>query len=495
MARKPETLCILQAGPGGAAWWRFGLSPAGASPMASGTLRGDFQEDEALAAALKSLADEQGIRGDRLLSVLPRHDLTTRILTLPTHDDAEIASMLRFSAEEFVPFSAGELIIDHAVLSGMPSGESVVFAVLAHQDIVNRHLALLAAAGLEPEQILLSTACLVSAAAARGVSGTNRHAVVHLVPGGLEIAVLDRGRLVYSRGTQSSQDWEALARNPEAVQGGGLLAESGAEELAAEIRGTLSAYRRESEDGEGVDVVFFSANGGNLSALCDAVGGALGRECRPFPPPAGAGGADPGLLAEGACLTARGLAPVVISLLPERMVEKRRALGARRMAAHVAVFAGLVLLALGLLQWQAVSQRAKVLNEFRSKLMQMAPNAEGIKEKREQLGILRRQVDHKGSIIEQLATVVDAVPAERANITRINLDRQAGISLWGRAKSVNDVAEFAQNLRNKAAAEALSFFSHAHSLYEQQVDERGQQVFSYQIEVPLTDDKEEDGGL
>ncbi|NLV42237.1 MAG: pilus assembly protein PilM [Candidatus Hydrogenedentes bacterium] len=495
MARKPETLCILQAGAAGAAWWRFELTPSGATPLSSGTLRGEFQEDEALAAALKSLADEQGLRGDRLLSVLPRHDLTTRILTLPTHDSAEIASMLRFSAEEFVPFSAGELIIDHAVLRGMPSGESVVFAVLAHQDIVNRHLALLAAAGLEPEQILLSTACLVSAAAARGVSGTNRYAVVYLVPGGLEIAVLDRERLVYSRGTQSAQDWEALARNPEAVEGGGLLAESGAEELAAEIRGTLSAYRRESEDGEGVEVVFFAANGGDLSPLCAAVGGALGRECLPFPPVAGDRG-DAVLLAEGACLTARGLAPVVISLLPERLVEKRKALGARRLALHVAVFAGLVLLGLGLLQWQAFSQRGKVLGEFRSKLMQMAPNAEGIREKREQLGILRRQVDHKGSIIEQLATVVDAVPADRANITRINLDRQAGISLWGRAKSVNDVAEFAQSLRNKAAAEALAFFSHAHSLYEQQVDERGQQVFSYQIEVPLTDDKEEeDGGL
>lgn len=493
MARKPETWCILQAGPGGVSWWRFGLSPAGASvPLASGVLRGDYHEDDALAAALKSLADERGLGGDRIVSVLPRHDLTTRILTLPTHDRAEIASMLRFSAEEFVPFSAAELIIDHAVLRELPSGESTVFAVLAHQDIVNRHLALLAAAGLEPEQILLSTACLVSAAVSRGVIGAGRHAVAYLAPGGLEIAVLDRGRLVYSRGTQSSQDWESLARNPEAVQGGGLLAESGAEELAAEIRGTLSAYRRESEDGEGVETVFLAANGAGLDPLCAAVGAALGRECLPFPP-APDGASAP--VAEGALLTARGAAPVVISLLPERMVEKRRALGARRAALHVAAFAVLILLGLGLLRWQAVSQRQKVLDEFRAKLMQMAPNAEGIREKREQLGILRRQVDHKGSIIEQLATVVDAAPAERANITRISLDRQAGISLWGRAKSVNDVAEFAQNLRNKAAAEALSFFSHAHSLYEQQVDERGQQVFSYQIEVPLTDEKEEDGGL
>ena len=72
--------------------------------------------DDALAAALKSLADERGLGGDRIVSVLPRHDLTTRILTLPTHDRAEIASMLRFSAEEFVPFSAAELIIDLSLI-------------------------------------------------------------------------------------------------------------------------------------------------------------------------------------------------------------------------------------------------------------------------------------------------------------------------------------------------------------------------------------------
>lgn len=495
MARKSEHISVLQADQHGIVWMRVDGAAKSLSILDFVRIPGDFSAEGALESALSDLAGEHGIANDRLFSLLARHDLTTRILALPSHDRQEIASMLQFSAEEFVPFSANELIINHAVLRELPNGESVVFAALAHRDLVNRHLAVLDKAGLEPEQIFLSTTCLVSAALAAPPAGLNRYALVHLAPGGLEIAVVDKGALVYSRGTASGQDWAALAENSEPEGAGGLFEVSGVEELASEVRGTLAAHRRETEDGEGVEAVLLAGDGLDTARLCASLGELLGRDCRPAGMSvslAGNGPPGPPMPVLGAALTARGQGRISIGLLPEHVSEKRKLRGVRRMSIQIALFAAAALLALGGLYWQTVRQRLQLVGELEARIARMEPNAAGIREKREQLKILRRQVDRKGSLVEQLAAVVDAAPAERVNITRISLERQSGISLWGRAKTVNDVAEFSQNLRNRAVAEGLEFFSHAHSLYEQQGVEQGQQIFTYQIDIPLNNEKDTD---
>ncbi len=479
----------------GVSWLRAERTPGGLAVLEQDCERGDWTQGDALEQALKAFVARHGIASDTVLSVFPRYDVTTRILTLPSQEHDEIVGMIRLSAEEFVPYSAEELIIDHSVLRLLPSGESSVFAVLAHRDMVERHLAVLSAAGLEPRQVCLSSACLVNCALAAEPKG--RYGVIHLASGGFELAVVNDGRLAYSRGVASSQDWEQVAQDPTAGGGGGLIQESPVDELAAEIRSSLGAYRRDSEDGEGVLRLYLGCDGVDVFALCRHLSDELGLECRPA-----SFGRDVGvqgkaldrapLAALGALLGAEGTVPVTISLLPERISARRHMQSTKRIAIRIAVFAAGLCVALGGLYWQAVNTRGKVIAELQAKAQSLEPNARGIAEKREQLTILRRQVDRKGSIVEQLANVVDALPEGRANITRISLDREDGISLWGRTKSVDDVAELAQNLRNKAA-QGLTFFAHARRVYEQKAVEQDSPVFTYQVDIPMTEEKEKDG--
>ncbi len=93
-------------------------------------------------------------------------------------------------------------------------------------------------------------------------------------------------------------------------------------------------------------------------------------------------------------------------------------------------------------------------------------------------------------MVEQLAHLVAAAPEDRLNFTRLSLRRNEGIDLWGRAKTVNDVAQFTQNIRNMAEAH-LHFFARARSLYEQQTMERNESVFTYQVEVSALEDEDD----
>ncbi len=493
MAHKSERISVLHFDGHGVSWLRAERSPAGLDVLEQDCERGDWTGGDALEQALKAFVQRHGIEADTVLSVFPRYDVTTRILTLPSHDHDEIAGMIRLSAEEFVPYGAEELIIDHSVLRLLPSGESSVFAVLAHRDMVERHLSVLSAAGVEPRQVCLSSACLVNCALAAELKG--RFGVVHLASGGFELAVVNDGRLAYSRGVASGQDWETVAKDPAAGGGVGLIQESPVDELAAEIRSSLASYRRDSADGEGVEMLYVGCDGVDVFALCRHLSDALGMECRPA-----SFGRDVGvqgkaldrapLAALGALLGLEGAVPVTISLLPERIAARRQMQSTKRLAVRVALFAVGLSIALGALYGQAVHVRKQVIAELEGRVQAMEPNARGIAEKREQLTILRRQVDSKGSIVEQLAAVVDALPEGRTNITRISLDREDAIDVWGRAKSVDDVAEFAQNLRNKASAAGLAFFAHARRVYEQKAVEQESPVFTYQVDIPLHEEKD-----
>ncbi len=495
MALKSEMISVLHFDMHGVSWLRAERTPAGLTVVGQECQRGDWTGGDALEQALKAFAGRHGIAADTVLSVFPRYDVTTRILTLPSQDHDEIVGMIRLSAEEFVPYSADELIMDHSVLRLLPSGEATVFAVLAHRDMVERHLAALAAAGIEPRQVHLSSACLVNCALAAEPKG--RYGVVHLASGGFEVAVVNDGRLAYSRGVASSQDWEQVAGDPTAGGGVGLIQESPADELAAEIRSSLASYRRDSEDGGGVQRLYVGCDGVDVFALCRHLSDTLGIECRPA-----SFGRDVGvqgkaldrvpLAALGALITGQGPAPLMINLLPERISVERQKQSAKRLALRIALFAAGLCIALGALYWQAVNTRQKVIAELEAKAQSLEPNARGIAEKREQLTILRRQVDRKGSIVEQLADVVDALPEGRTNITRVSLDREEGVSVWGRAKSVDDVAEFAQNLRSRAR-EGLEFFAQARRVYEQKAMEQDSPVFTYQVDIPIGEEESKDG--
>ena len=492
MAHKLERTSVLHFDSHGVSWLRAEKSAVGSTVVEQECERGDWTLGDALEQALRAFVARHGIGADRVVSVFPRYDVTTRILALPSHEHEEIASMIRLSAEEFVPYGAEELIIDHSVLRLMPNGEASVFAVLAHRDMVERHLSVLAAAGIEPQQVYLSSACLVNCALAAVPEG--RYGVVHLASGGFELVVVNGGRLAYSRGVASGQDWEGVAKDPTAGGGLGLIQESPVDELAAEIRSSLASYRRDSEDGEGVEMLYVGCDGVDVFTLCRHLSDALGKECRPA-----SFGRDVGVLGKvldraplaalGALLAVEGAVPVTISLLPERIAAQRQRQSSKRLALRIALFAACLFIALGGLYWQALNVRKRVVEELRGRVQSMEPNARGIAEKREQLTILRRQVDRKGSIVEQLATVVDALPEGRANITRISLDREEGISIWGRTKAVDDVAEFAQNLRNKASA-GLAFFAKARTVYEQKAVEQELPVSTYQVDIPIEDDKD-----
>ena len=342
MARKITYTGILQIDAHSISMLRFHLN--GAVPQETSFLRvsGSWEDTETQQAALAEFIAAHGLEQDAIYSILPRYDVTTRIITLPSHDLKEIMGMVRFSVEDYVPYTIDEVVLDQCILRKLDSGESETLIAIAHKDVVEKHLDVLRNAGIAPVKVLLSTACIYSAALATHPKEQERYALVSLSAGGIEISIMDGENPVFTRGIAMTQDWEQVAENPDAA-GESLVDMGGAEDLAAELRGSLSAYRRETPDGEGVDAVYLACAYAPMQKLCESLSLKLNRECKPAQFILDAFDDKdidlPGLPVEavGGLMEARGQAGIKINLLPEKEAKARQIENIKTLGLRIAI--------------------------------------------------------------------------------------------------------------------------------------------------------------
>ena len=489
MARKTRNISILQFDEQLISRLRVSSSTKGLEVLSHDVRRGFWPStDDSLAKAVRDFVNEFHVSDDRVFTVLPRHSMTARILLLPSHDPREIKSMVRLSVEEYVPYPEHELVLDQSILQRQADGQSRMLAVFAHRDVVEEHARVLRACGIEPEQILVSTACLASAAILARGSADERFVLIHLASGGVEILVLHGNRFEYGRGVATVQDWSQAA-----------LPESEAlEELSAELRATLSAHRRESEDTTPLDRVYVCSECFDSAAVAAALGNATGMECTParFAATLVSRGGDRvsgfPLVALGAALNAQQRAPVSISLVPESLEIARQRSATRRIALRVGCGVLAFVLGLAALYGQATIQRSRYIAELQSRIAEAEPVALSVEAKRKKLIRLQQHLDRRGSALELLARLTELSPVSGLNITRYSFTYGEGLTISGRAESLTLVDALAEALREAGRNEVPQFSRAGLGPYKAET-EQNQPVIQYEVYIPFASTAEPEG--
>lgn len=443
MARKTNTFAVLQFDERLLTFLRAQHSDKGVHVVESVREYGEWTSEADLQKALKEFVKQHRLAAEPVYLVLPRHETTARLLDLPSQEIGELMNMVRLSAEEYVPYPLEDLVIDLAVLERPPDGTSRVLVAFAHRDVVERQARLLREAGIEPERNLLSTTCLASAAMAARRSSDERYALVNLSSSGVEVLVLKGTSIEYGRAVASHR----AGPLPD------LAREDLVEELAMEIRASLSAHRRESEDGEPVEKIYLCSEWADAAALSEGLAEVMGQECRPadFARTLVTQGEEnvstTPLTLLGAALTAQGRAPHVIDLVPASLMASRAVASRKRILKSAALWALVALLALSAWYGQTAYQRASYAAELEGRAAALRPEAQSVMSKRQQLRILQRQVDPSGSALETLATVTKLAPASGLTISQFTYERGTRITIRGRARTFNEVEKLAADLR------------------------------------------------
>ncbi len=141
-------------GRGGVTVRALGMAPTPPNAMENNIIT----DAQLLGQAVKKLLKETGI-GTRssVSSVSGQAALVVRVIEVPKMSDAELAETMRWEVERHVPFAANEVIMDFQPIvraDTPPDAQNMeVLLAVAQQDMVDRHVEMLFAAGLTPSAI------------------------------------------------------------------------------------------------------------------------------------------------------------------------------------------------------------------------------------------------------------------------------------------------------------------------------------------------------
>ena len=165
----------IEAGSIGAAEVRVNgtahLTAAASAPIPQEAFQdGEVRDPTTVAEALRSLFASQKLSRRVRLGVANQR-VVVRTLRLPAiNDPNELASAVRFSAQEQIPMPLEQAVLDHRVVGGVPSVEGAppqidVIVVAARRDMIAATLRPLRDAGLEPMGVDLSAFAMIRALA------------------------------------------------------------------------------------------------------------------------------------------------------------------------------------------------------------------------------------------------------------------------------------------------------------------------------------------
>lgn len=183
--------------------------------------KGVAADPEALGPAIRNLLQEAGIRTKQVATALGGQAVIIRELTVPEMPEAELEQTMGFEAERHLPAGVGEVRRHYRVQGRMPEERQLkVLLVAAGKDLVDRHLAPVAMAGLASAVMEVTPFSMIRAVAQRDGQADKATVYVDLGAESSDILVLDRG-------------WLRLARN--IPIGGNALTKAIAEALNLDL--------------------------------------------------------------------------------------------------------------------------------------------------------------------------------------------------------------------------------------------------------------------
>jgi type IV pilus assembly protein PilM len=178
----------------------FGVNSVGLVVNPAGSV--DFSNpivSDKLKVSLKQLLADLKIKDKRVVVSISESKVFSRILTMPSMSEAELASAIKWEAEQFVPIPVSEVELDFSILQPSIPGEDkkmLVYLVAAPKKYLQAMVDFLTSVGLEPIAIE-SEMVAVSRALTFGDTGATT-LILHMGAMSSVLAIVDTNALTFS---------------------------------------------------------------------------------------------------------------------------------------------------------------------------------------------------------------------------------------------------------------------------------------------------------
>src|SRR3989338_5166984 len=116
---------------------------------------------EPVTAALVKIFKDLKLDPRGVIACIPRHLVTVRILEFPSTNPKDIRDMVSLQVGKQTPYSRDEIIFTYKTIGANAAGHTREMLVIARRNLVNARVEVLQKAGIEVEQVTMSSEGLV----------------------------------------------------------------------------------------------------------------------------------------------------------------------------------------------------------------------------------------------------------------------------------------------------------------------------------------------
>jgi len=260
-------------------------------------VEGEVMDRTIVADTLRALLQEVGVKGSHVVTAVGGHDVIIKKITMDRMREADAREVIRWEAEQHVPFDIKSVELDFQILNPQEEGlQMEVLLVAAKRELVDNKVSLLGEAGVTPAVIDVEAFALHNAFeynhpdAMKGIVAlvnighdtTN----VNILEEGVPILTRDisfgsrklREELQRQRGLSAEQA-EDVVQGRDSIPDLRPVVESAAEEVAVGIE-RASAFLMTRQAGAGLGRIYLSGGGARIPGMAESLAQRVNVETR-----------------------------------------------------------------------------------------------------------------------------------------------------------------------------------------------------------------------
>ena len=388
-----------------------------------------------------------------VITYIPRHLTTVRVLELPATNPKEISDMISLQVGKQTPYSKEEIIFSYTMVDRCKEGYSKAMLVIVRRNLARERVETLQKAGIGINKAFFSSECAYSWF--NLVSGTEIAQELHPVvlldidSNYSDFVVVHRGKMTFTKnifiGTND------FINNTDAPL----------DRFADEVKRAAEIYQSE-EKCEKIAKVFLSGGAGAIGGLSQSLSARLDIPVQDIPP---FKNILPGAAAD--LLNNPNFKPISISPLigaafkekeleidlttPEMKIQ-RTVEEKRRELTVMGILSASIVLTASFLLLANIYNNSSYLARLEQKLSEFEKETASTERMSRVISLAERRKDAGGNSINILAEIYKIIPNE-IYITGIDIEEKGKVVLKGRAMAMSDVFKFVTTLEKSPVFE------------------------------------------
>ncbi len=166
-------------------------------------VEGAITDKDKLVASLKELMKKSGVKsGDVVAGVSGHSSVIIKKITIPVMSESELATSIRYEAEQYIPFDISDVNLDFQILGNKAGeeGQMDVVLVAVKKNVISDYIEVIERAGLEPVIVDVDSFALNNMYEANyDITGNKNVALVNIGASKTNINILQGGLPIFTR--------------------------------------------------------------------------------------------------------------------------------------------------------------------------------------------------------------------------------------------------------------------------------------------------------